>query len=131
MNGTTDVFVHNRKTGKTERVSVHSNGDESDQWSGLPSISGKGRIVAFMSYATNLVEGDTNGEHDVFVHDRETGKTERVSIRSNGDEGDHASVEPSISGKGRHVAFMSVATNLVNNDTNGTSDVFQRRVVER
>ena len=116
---------------KTKRVSVHSNGDEADGWSENPSISKNGRYVAFNSHATNLVDNDTNGVGDVFVHDRKTGKTERVSERSNGDEGNDSSYFASISGNGRTVAFLSRATNLVNNDTNDTRDVFQRRVVER
>jgi hypothetical protein len=81
--------------------------------------------------ATNLVDDDTNGETDVFVHDRKAGKTERVSKHSNGNEADSWSIDTSISGNGRYVAFESNAGNLVNNNTNGTHDVFQRRVVER
>ena len=68
---------------------------------------------------------------DIFVHNRRTGKTERVSKHSNGDEGDSNSYDPSISYNGRYVAFTSQATNLVNNDTNGSTDVFQRRVSKR
>ena len=116
---------------KTKRVSVHSNGDEGDTGSYDPSISGNGRTIAFWSSATNLVNNDTNDTSDVFVHNRKTGKTTRVSKLSNGDESDGWSEAPSISGNGRYVAFESGATNLVNNDTNGTTDVFQRRVVER
>ena len=124
-NGSSDVFVHDRNTSKTKRVSVRSNGDEAEGGlSNYPSISATGRFVAFRSLATNLVPGDDNGQNDVFVHDRKTGKTRRVSVRSNGDQGDFGSLNPSISANGRFVSFESVAPNLVADDDNGTADVF-------
>ena len=100
----------------TERVSVDSTGAEGNLPSTAPSDSSDGRYVAFESSATNLVAGDGNGTADVFVHDRQTGTTIRVSVRSNGTEADDASSDPSISGDGRHVAFGSVASNLVAGD---------------
>ena len=84
------------------------------------------RYVAFESYATNLVKNDMNGVSDAFVHDRNAGKTTRLSVRSNGTEGDLDSYGPSISKNGNYVAFDSNATNLVNNATNGDMDVFWR-----
>jgi Tol biopolymer transport system component len=86
-----DVFVRDMRTGRTERVSVSSDGtpgsDTAGNPGGFPSISGNGRYVAFASGAPNLVQGDTNGADDVFVHDRKTGRTERVSVSSHGEEG--------------------------------------------
>jgi Tol biopolymer transport system component len=123
-NGTWDVFVHDRMTGQTTRVSVASDGTEGNGVSGLPSISADGRYVAFVSAASNLVPGDTNGKFDVFVHDRVTGQTTRVSVASDGTEGNDDSWWPSISADGRYVAFSSLASNLVPGDTNGTWDVF-------
>ena len=82
-NRTFDVFVHDRKMGTTERVSLGKNGAQSNGISQRPVISADGRFVAFKSYATNLVAGDTNGQLDVFVHDRQTHTTRRVSIGSN------------------------------------------------
>src|SRR5205823_7255077 len=73
--------------GTTERVSVDSAGNEGNGGSGGTAISADGRFVAFSSYATNLVAGDTNGVADVFVHDRQTGTTERVSVDSAGTQG--------------------------------------------
>ena len=119
-----DIFVHDRRTGKTKRVSVRSNGAEADSDNYNPSISGDGRLVAFFSEATNLVGSDDNADPDIFVHDRRTGKTKRVSVRSNGTEGDGTSSKPSISASGRFVAFESGATNLVGGDTNTVGDVF-------
>jgi Tol biopolymer transport system component len=109
----------------TERVSVTSAGNQvSGGFSALPSISADGRFVAFESSATDLVANDTNGTNDVFVHDRQTGATERVSVDSNGGQADSSSSEASISADGRFVAFQSAATNLVDGDTNGQLDVF-------
>ncbi len=123
-NGTSDVFVHDRQTGNTSRVSVSSNGDQGNATSSLGTISADGRYVVFGSAATNLVAGDTNGLHDIFVHDRQTGNTSRVSVSSNGEQGDSNSYLPIMSANGRYVAFNSVATNLVAGDTNGWLDIF-------
>jgi Tol biopolymer transport system component len=123
-NGTWDVFVHDRSTGVTERVSVDSSGGEADDWSDEPSISADGRFVAFLSLASNLVANDTNGVYDIFVHDRVTGVTERVSVDSSGTQANGLSSGPSISPDGSVVAFGSDATNLVAGDTNGLTDIF-------
>ncbi|MEW6746961.1 MAG: hypothetical protein AB1486_29850 [Planctomycetota bacterium] len=123
-NGDVDVFVHDRQSGQTTRVSVDSYGVQGNSESGVPSISADGRYVAFESWATNLVAHDTNGEVDVFVHDRQTGQTTRVSLDSWGVEGDGDSSGSSISADGRYVAFESWATNLVAGDTNGVVDAF-------
>ena len=119
-----DVFVHDRQTGTTTRVSVDSSGVQGDGSSSLPSISVDGRFVAFESGATNLVSGDTNRRLDVFVHDRQTGTTTRVSVDSSGVQGDGSSFVPSISGDGHFVAFHSFARNLVPGDNNAAGDVF-------
>jgi Tol biopolymer transport system component len=125
--------------GTTELVSVGSAGAAGDSDSSLASISGDGRIVAFWSFASNLVPGDTNGTSDVFVRDRVAGTTERVSVDSRerqsigGDQGgvlDTNFGRPVITPDGRFVAFASSATNLVKGDRNNTVDIFLRdRVV--
>jgi Tol biopolymer transport system component len=117
-NGTYDVFVHDRHTGVTERVSVDSAGNEGNDQSWGPAISTDGRYVAFGSWASNLVPGDTNGTYDVFVHDRHTGITERVSVDTAGVQANDQSGSPAISADGRYVAFHSWASNLVADDTN-------------
>ncbi len=97
------------------RVSVASDGTQGDGHSVNPVISADGRYVAFDSMASNLVDGDTNGNRDVFVHDRETGETTRVSQVVFGDrveEAEGASHDPQISADGRYIAFASDATNL-------------------
>ena len=123
-NGREDVFVHDRQTATTERVSVHSSGAQGNGHSVRPSISGDGRYVAFASDSTNLVAGDTNGAYDIFVHDRQTGSTERVSVDSSGVEANSSSLDPDVSSDGRYVAFWGSATNLVMGDSNAQPDVF-------
>jgi Tol biopolymer transport system component len=124
-NGEYDVFVHDRETGITERVSVSSLGIQAGRRSDSPSISADGRFIAFRSRAGNLVDDDRNGvAQDVFVRDRETGVTERVSVSSTAEEGTKSSAEPSISADGLFVAFKSAAPNLVQGDTNRVSDIF-------
>jgi len=123
-NGTTDVFVHNRQTGETTLVSISSDGGQGNGGSYLPSISADGRYVAFYSVTSNLVGGDTNGWADIFVHDRQTGETTRVSVASDGTQGNEGSYSPFISASGRYVAFGSGASNLIGSDTNNKIDIF-------
>jgi hypothetical protein len=124
-NQKTDVFVHDRLTGATVRVSVDSNGNEADRASNSVAISADGGVVAFTSHATNLVPGDTNNATDVFVRDLLAGTTERVSVDSSGNEGDAESPgDVAISADGRFVAFQSNADDLVANDGNKATDVF-------
>src|SRR5262249_6855355 len=127
-NGQADIFVRDRRTGTTERVSVATGGAQGNGESGCCSvaISGDGRFVAFESFASNLVPGDTNGEFDTFVRDRQTGTTERVSVATGGAQADGASGIVSISADGRFVAFVFFGTNLVPGDTNDQPDVFVR-----
>jgi Tol biopolymer transport system component len=123
-NGAEDVFVRDTTTGQTERISVATDGSQSNGVSLQPAISADGRFVAFTSFAFNLVPGDTNLRSDVFVHDRQTGGTERVNVSSSGAQATNASSQPSISADGALVAFTSSAPNLVTGDTNVRDDVF-------
>ena len=125
INGLTDIFVHDRLSGQTTLVSVDSNGIQGNGYSFGPLISPEGRYVTFHSEANNLVTGDTNGEWDVFMHDRVTEETIRISVDSNGLQGNgDSSSFASISFNGNYVAFSSEASNLVMEDTNGASDIF-------
>jgi Tol biopolymer transport system component len=110
--------------GTTQRVSVSSTGTAGDDISVLAAVSADGRFVAFWSFASNLVPGHTNGRFDVFVFDRQTQTTARVSRSSAGTEGNNDSTGPSISADGRLVAFTSDADNLVAGDGNFDLDVF-------
>ncbi|HXW11042.1 MAG TPA: choice-of-anchor D domain-containing protein [Steroidobacteraceae bacterium] len=119
-----DVFVKDLETDAVERVSVASGGAQADGASFEPSISADGRYVAFESFASNLVAGDTNGRNDVFVHDRTTHTTRRVSLTADGRAANDDNWTPSISADGRFVAFRSDASNLAAIDGNRSSDVY-------
>ena len=142
-NGATDMFVRDTCFGapagctpSTARVSVANDGSQGNQISGSdsrPALSSDGRFVAFDSDASNLVAGDTNAFRDIFVRDTCLGasagctpSTTRVSVASDGTQGNGASVVPTISADGRFVVFRSNASNLVVGDTNGAGDVFVR-----
>jgi Tol biopolymer transport system component len=126
-NGLQDVFVHDLKKGTTELISIAREGDGANGVSSLPSISGDGRFVTYASDASNLVPDDTNGLQDVFVFDRRTDTTRRLSVAYDGEEANGFSSEPTISDNGRHVTFVSDASNLVPGDANGAQDVFVAR----
>lgn len=125
-NGFNDVFVRDRITGQTERVSVSSEGIQANDLSEFPSISSNGRYIAYKTEASNLVQNDTNGTYDIIVFDRQTRQTNLVSVSSNGTQGEFASFTPSLSEDGRFVAFQSWSRNLVKGDTNNSSDIFVR-----
>lgn len=125
-NATADVFIHDRASGITTRVSVASDGTQADRTSFLAAISGQGHMVVFTSEATNLVSQDGNGAPDVFLHDRISGATARVSVAGDGREADGPSVGGTLSLDGAVLAFESEATNLAPGDTNGVADVFVR-----
>lgn len=125
------VFAHDRQTGETVLVSRSTGGTPGDSSSIWPAVSADGRVVAFLSSARNLVGSDTNDWQDVFVHDRVTGETTRVSVASNGAQGTPPTNQwmdlaqaVSLSADGRHVAFAVRTKGLVPGDTNDDSDVF-------
>src|SRR4028119_321665 len=121
-----DIFVRDTLTNTTTLVSVDSAGNLGNTDSNNPSISADGRFVAFSSDASNLVPGDTNNNNDIFVRDRLTNTTTRVSVDSAGNQANTYSNSPSISADGRFVAFASNSSNLVPGDTNNTYDMFVR-----
>jgi hypothetical protein len=131
-NGNYDVFVHDRRTRATQRVSVSSTGAEATgSESNAPAISADGRFVAFGSAASNLVADDTNKAADIFVRDRQSGETVRASVSSSGAQTSGGCGVPAISADGRYVAFTCFASDLVAGDTNSVPDVFVRDLRER
>ena len=116
-NASYDIFVRDRVKGTTQCVSLAAgdSGVQGNDDSDRPSISTDGRYVAFASRASNLVSDDTNESYDVFVRDRVSGATKRVSLASGtpGEQSNDDSDWPSISADGRYVAFFSYATNLI------------------
>lgn len=129
-NGVVDVFLHDRTTDLTQRVSVSSNEVEANDESDSPSLNANGTLVAFDSEASNLVPDDTNDADDVFVRDVLAGTTELVSVNNRENQGNASSFSPDISPTGRWVAFSSTASNLVRGDTNQTTDIFVRDRLE-
>jgi Tol biopolymer transport system component len=108
-----DVFVRDRVAGVTERISVNSQGEQANADSFFPSISADGRFVAFVSWADNIVPGDTNGYSDTFLRDRQLGTTQRISVGPEGEQLSGCSSFPSVSSDGRHVAYWSDVEDLI------------------
>jgi Tol biopolymer transport system component len=119
-----DVFVRDLQTGETVRITKGFDGSQANGLSNYPAISANGRYVAFESWASNLVPDDTNQSYDVFVYDRQTSRTTRVSVSTAGNQGNLESHEPSISATGRYIAFQSWANTLSGQDHNGREDVY-------
>lgn len=117
-----DIFLHDRRNSRTSRVSVASDGSEAQAPAAttlnsfMGSISPEGRFVSFSSSATNLVSDDTNEEPDTFLFDRASSKTERISVSSDGEQGDAASGCSALSRGARYIAFNSNARNLAPDD---------------
>ncbi|WP_050502737.1 PD40 domain-containing protein, partial [Streptomyces monomycini] len=123
-NGHQDVYVKDLRTGKVDLVSVAGDGTPGDALSGSPEISADGRYVAFYSGATNLVPGDTNGEGDVFVHDRRTGRTVSPTAGAGTSPYGYGVQDFALSGDGRRLVFGSYRPDLVPGDTNERLDIF-------
>jgi Tol biopolymer transport system component len=124
-NGLADIFVRDLDADSTTRVSVSGGGAQASvggSWA--PSLTFDGRFVTFLSEDENLVADDSNGFSDIFSHDRQTGRTVRLSVPMAGGQASDFSRSPSVSGDGRYVAFESPASDLVSGDTNGFMDVF-------
>jgi Tol biopolymer transport system component len=100
------------------RESVTNGGTQGNGDSTFPVVSADGRFIAFESAAGNFVAGDTNGNFDIFVKDRQTGAITRVSTSPTEAQANGNSFTPSISGDGRFIAFQSFATNLLPNTSN-------------
>jgi hypothetical protein len=134
-NGCVDVFVRHLLLGTTDRASVSSTGLQGNDGSFCATLNGNGTVVAFTSYASNLVSGDSGGQRDVFVRDLQGGATTRVSLDSSGKPGNGYSGGTNdgngkcgLSTDGRYVTFQSNANNLIgaNKDKNGFQDIFHR-----
>jgi Tol biopolymer transport system component len=128
LNDVADIFVRDRTQNKTYLVSVDARGAQGDGPSYSPAISPDGRYVAFESYAA-LDPLDFNEVADIYLRDRTAKQTSRLSVSTRGVEGNGDSLRPSMSADGRHVAFDSLANNLVSGDYFGEEsnwDIFVR-----
>lgn len=123
-NGKRDVFVRDMAQRSTSLVSASAAGSLADGDSYEPVVSSEGQIVAFYSYATNLVPGDTNSISDVFVVDRGAKNVSRISVGAGGLQSDGGSFAPAISSDGRYVAFRSTATNIVTGRSSNIPGIF-------
>ncbi|MEO8611821.1 MAG: hypothetical protein ABI690_28235 [Chloroflexota bacterium] len=129
-NNIIDTFVRDRQIGQTVRISVSSTGTQANgNFAGfVPHISANGRYVIFTSDSSNLVDNDTNGKPDVFMFDRLTAQTKRVSLAGDGGQGNGGINIADISDNGSLVVFSSTAPNLVSDDTNNIYDVFVAQI---
>ncbi|MCC6408875.1 MAG: PD40 domain-containing protein [Planctomycetes bacterium] len=121
-NATSDVFVRDRLTGSTERVSISSAQLEADSSTRWPAMTPDGRFVAFQGPASNLSTPDHNVRDDVFVRDRLLGTTRCASLTPSFTTGDHWSRWPSISDDGLFVAFLTNTSDILAGDVPGTVD---------
>jgi uncharacterized repeat protein (TIGR01451 family) len=120
-----DIYLRDRQSGTTELISVNSDEVPGDGRSEAPSVSADGRFVAFQSDSGNFApETSLFPDEDIFVRDRQSGTTVRVSESSSGVEGNARSIGTAISGDGLVTAFGSDASNLVPGDTNFVKDIF-------
>jgi hypothetical protein len=125
--GAMNVFLRDRQLGVTTLVSINAAGTGGGNDDSFPSaLSDDGRYVCFESAASDLVPGDTNGVKDIFVRDLTAGMTTLVSASANGGCANGESREAAMTPDGRYVAFVSAASNLVANDSNGIADIFVR-----
>lgn len=121
-----DVFLWERATGTIRRISVSSSGAQGsgEDYFIKGAISADGRYSAFLTTMAGLVPNDTNNRADIFVHDRITGETTRISVSNSGTQANNYSEWLAISDDGQWITYASTASNLVPNDTNGKSDIF-------
>jgi len=125
-NGSFDVFLRDRQSGTTTRVSLGAGGAQAGASSGVDGISDDGRFVSFVSEASNLVTGDTNGASDYFIRDRQTGLTQRLDVSASGAQANAGAGGGGLSADGSLVIFVSGSGNLIARDRNESADVFVR-----
>jgi len=129
-NGAVDVFLFDRKTAAMRRVSVPAGGGEGNAASFGQVMSSSGKVLVFISSASDLVLDDANATDDLFRVDLRTGALTMLSKNELGTQGNGASdfFGPGLSSNGKYLAFTSDATNFVAGDANGASDVFLLRL---
>lgn len=127
-NGCADVFLYHVLTGTTTRISRSQEGEQGNNGSLRPTISGDGRIIAYSSQATNLVfvGSDANSTSDILVYDTRAGTTTLGSMGGVATQANNLSDAPSLSDDGRYLAFQSLARNLTSDETNGEWNIFVR-----
>ena len=124
-NERTDTFVYDRVLGSIERVSLSNAGLEANSSSRTQAISGDGRYVAFSSFATNLIDGITNTEENLYLYELETNELELISVGISSAVSNGRSRQPHLSNNGRYISYVSGASNLAANDNNNLNDIFR------
>ncbi|MFO1477060.1 MAG: hypothetical protein U1F98_10465 [Verrucomicrobiota bacterium] len=124
-----NVFLRDRSSNTTVLVSANPSGIAGNDSSSQGRASTNGQFVVYQSDASDLISGDTNGFSDVFVRDLVNQTNILVSVAMDGGPGNGDSSDPVMTPDGRYVAFISSASNLTPNDTNGIPDVFVRDLV--
>lgn len=115
-----DIFLFDRDSNTIEKISAGLNTAATNQDSWESDLSDDGSLVVFSSFATNVVENDTNTFRDVFVRDRRDGSIFRINLTSTGEQtkGGRSRL-PRISGDGKFVTFVSQASNLPGSSGSG------------
>ena len=126
-NSLSDIYTFTVSAGSVNRVSQSSSGALGNGASTAPSVSGDGKVVAFVSQASNLgSDADSNGVADVHVRALTSGQTARLSRTDTGGQTDGASDRPALNFDGSKIVFDSTASNLAPGSVGGTSVVYQR-----
>lgn len=128
LNAVADVFVRDRTAQRTTRASAAYSGARHTGDSSAAAISRDGSTVVFASNSSALIAGDTNGRSDVFLWDGASGAVQRVSVAADGSQANGDSFAPAYAEASGEVFFLSSATNLVANDTNGKVDLFAKQL---
>ncbi len=126
-NNVSDVFVRDMASSSTTRISVQGASTQANARSDQPNFASGVSYVAFRSWATNLVAGDTNGFRDIFVRALATNTSSRVSLTSADLQVAGRSYDPAISSTSEYVVFHSDANDVIGSDTNSVLDVFRRQ----
>jgi hypothetical protein len=118
------VFLRDLHKNTTTLVSLNNKGERPNRGAGRSSLSATGRFMAFPSSSTNLDDRCTDGTAQIYVLDRQTGKSALVSCDDQGNAGDDHSAAPRISASGRFIAFHSRASNFADVETHGVYQVY-------
>jgi Tol biopolymer transport system component len=127
-NSRADVFLKDMVAGTTTRVSTDAAGNQADGSSG-GQISDDGRYLLIVSSASNLVSDDTNGVDDAFLKDLSTGAITRLSTDSAGNQADGGTTWCEMTSDHRYVLLESDASNLIADDSNGSTDLFVKDLI--
>ncbi|MHB9134799.1 MAG: TolB family protein [Armatimonadota bacterium] len=107
-----DLFAYDLQTDEITKVTLSSTGEQTNNHTFEGRLSADGRYAVFGTIATNLVPGDSNKVSDIFLRDRTTGTTTRISVGTDGRQADYSNHSTAINADGRYIVFTSQAHNL-------------------